>query len=81
MTTCRALLVAALAGVIAAPAFAQMELKLGHVGGPGSLLELSANQVGLLGVHERLDRVQFPAKWVAGDRRHAVSRIAFAGYA
>jgi len=40
----RALLVAALAVAFAAPAFAQMELKLGHVGGPGSLFELSANE-------------------------------------
>jgi len=36
-----------LAGLLAAftlPAAAQMELKLGHVGGPGSLFELSANE-------------------------------------
>ena len=44
MTKRRALLVAALAVTFAAPAFAQMELKLGHVGGPGSLFELSANE-------------------------------------
>ena len=44
MTQHRALLVAALAVAFAAPAFAQMELKLGHVGGPGSLFELSANE-------------------------------------
>lgn len=35
---------AALAAAFAAPAAAQMELKLGHVGGPGSLFELSANE-------------------------------------
>ena len=44
MTRRRTLLVAALAAAFAAPAFAQMELKLGHVGGPGSLFELSANE-------------------------------------
>ena len=35
---------AALAAGFAMPAAAQMELKLGHVGGPGSLFELSANE-------------------------------------
>ncbi len=35
---------AALMAALAAPAAAQMELKLGHVGGPGSLFELSANE-------------------------------------
>jgi TRAP-type transport system periplasmic protein len=35
---------AALAAAAALPAAAQMELKLGHVGGPGSLFELSANE-------------------------------------
>jgi TRAP-type transport system periplasmic protein len=35
---------AALAAATALPAAAQMELKLGHVGGPGSLFELSANE-------------------------------------
>ena len=29
-------------GVLSAPALAQIELKLGHVGGPGSLFELSS---------------------------------------
>ena len=33
-----------LAGGLAMPAQAQMELKFGHVGGPGSLFELSANE-------------------------------------
>jgi tripartite ATP-independent transporter DctP family solute receptor len=37
-------LIAALAAAVATPAAAQMELKLGHVGGPGSLFELSANE-------------------------------------
>ncbi len=35
---------ATLAAAVALPAAAQMELKLGHVGGPGSLFELSANE-------------------------------------
>ncbi len=35
---------AVLAAAFALPAAAQMELKLGHVGGPGSLFELSANE-------------------------------------
>jgi len=35
---------ATLATAFALPAAAQMELKLGHVGGPGSLFELSANE-------------------------------------
>ena len=33
---------ATLLGLSAMPAAAQMEIKLGHVGGPGSLFELSA---------------------------------------
>ncbi|MBK7061078.1 MAG: TRAP transporter substrate-binding protein [Rubrivivax sp.] len=38
-------LIGAVAGAaFALPAAAQMELKLGHVGGPGSLFELSANE-------------------------------------
>jgi len=32
------------AGVYAAPVYAQMELKFGHVGGPGSLFEVSAEE-------------------------------------
>jgi tripartite ATP-independent transporter DctP family solute receptor len=40
----RTLLVAALSAAFCLPAAAQMELKLGHVGGPGSLFELSANE-------------------------------------
>ncbi len=36
--------IGALIGAIGLPAVAQMELKLGHVGGPGSLFELSANE-------------------------------------
>ncbi len=38
------LISAALLSALAMPASAQMELKLGHVGGPGSLFELSANE-------------------------------------
>lgn len=48
MTHRRTLLSTAVAATLAAafalPAAAQMELKLGHVGGPGSLFELSANE-------------------------------------
>jgi tripartite ATP-independent transporter DctP family solute receptor len=44
MTNRRTFLVAALAAAAAFPAAAQVELKLGHVGGPGSLFELSANE-------------------------------------
>ena len=48
MNTRRTLLaataVAAMMATTALPAAAQMELKLGHVGGPGSLFELSANE-------------------------------------
>ena len=44
MSTRRTLLAAALVAAFALPAAAQMELKLGHVGGPGSLFELSANE-------------------------------------
>jgi tripartite ATP-independent transporter DctP family solute receptor len=40
----RNLLIAVFAAATAIPAAAQMELKLGHVGGPGSLFELSANE-------------------------------------
>ncbi len=40
----RHLLIAGLLAATALPAAAQMELKLGHVGGPGSLFELSANE-------------------------------------
>jgi tripartite ATP-independent transporter DctP family solute receptor len=47
MNTRRALMsfiAATLAMTLAVPAAAQVELKLGHVGGPGSLFELSANE-------------------------------------
>ena len=40
----RLLLIAALLAATAGPAAAQVELKLGHVGGPGSLFDLSANE-------------------------------------
>ena len=43
-TVTTTLIGAALAAALALPAAAQMELKLGHVGGPGSLFELSANE-------------------------------------
>ncbi|MDH5538835.1 MAG: TRAP transporter substrate-binding protein, partial [Rhizobacter sp.] len=44
MNTRRNILAAALIAAFALPAAAQMEIKLGHVGGPGSLFELSANE-------------------------------------
>jgi tripartite ATP-independent transporter DctP family solute receptor len=47
MTTRRALVTflgGVLATTLALPAVAQVELKVGHVGGPGSLFELSANE-------------------------------------
>lgn len=44
MITRRNLLAATFAAAFALPAAAQVELKLGHVGGPGSLFELSANE-------------------------------------
>ncbi|MEO5697956.1 MAG: TRAP transporter substrate-binding protein [Burkholderiaceae bacterium] len=44
MNTRRTLLTAALIAAFSLPATAQTELKLGHVGGPGSLFELSANE-------------------------------------
>ena len=40
----RLLLIAALLAATAGPAAAQVELKLGHVGGPGPLFDLSANE-------------------------------------
>jgi tripartite ATP-independent transporter DctP family solute receptor len=43
-TALAALIGAALIGAAAPAAAQQMELKLGHVGGPGSLFELSANE-------------------------------------
>ena len=42
--TCLAAVSAILGAAFCLPAAAQMELKLGHVGGPGSLFELSANE-------------------------------------
>ncbi len=44
MTIRRNFLLAAVMAAVTLPAAAQMELKLGHVGGPGSLFELSANE-------------------------------------
>lgn len=44
----------ALAAGLASTAYAQMEIKLGHVGGPGSLFERSANEFARL-ANERLD--------------------------
>ncbi len=44
MNTRRTLLTTALMAAFVLPAVAQTEIKLGHVGGPGSLFELSANE-------------------------------------
>lgn len=57
MTTRRTLAMTLIGGsllaALALPASAQMELKLGHVGGPGSLFELSANEFARI-ANERL---------------------------
>jgi tripartite ATP-independent transporter DctP family solute receptor len=62
---------AALAAGLATPAVAQMEIKLGHVGGPGSLFELSANEFARranekLGNRARV--VTFGSSQLGGDR-------------
>ena len=75
MTTRRTFLAAALApalaGGVALPAFAQTELKLGHVGGPGSLFELSANEFARR-ANEKLGNkakvVVFGSSQLGGDR-------------
>jgi tripartite ATP-independent transporter DctP family solute receptor len=63
--------VAALAAGLAAPAAAQVEIKLGHVGGPGSLFELSANEFARR-ANERLGNrarvVTFGSSQLGGDR-------------
>src|SRR5690606_8742156 len=43
-TLAKTLIGSALLAAFALPASAQIEIKLGHVGGPGSLFELSANE-------------------------------------
>jgi TRAP-type transport system periplasmic protein len=67
----RALIAGTLAAGIALPAAAQMELKLGHVGGPGSLFELSANEFARR-ANEKLGNkakvVVFGSSQLGGDR-------------
>jgi len=61
----------ALAASLAAPALAQMELKLGHVGGPGSLFELSANEFARRANEKLGDKakvVVFGSSQLGGDR-------------
>jgi TRAP-type transport system periplasmic protein len=65
-------LAAALAATgFALPAAAQMELKLGHVGGPGSLFELSANEFARRANEKLGDKakvVVFGSSQLGGDR-------------
>ncbi len=67
----RTLLGAALFAACALPAAAQTELKLGHVGGPGSLFELSANEFARR-ANEKLGNkakvVVFGSSQLGGDR-------------
>lgn len=61
----------ALATGLAAPALAQMELKVGHVGGPGSLFELSANEFARRANEKLGDKakvVVFGSSQLGGDR-------------
>jgi tripartite ATP-independent transporter DctP family solute receptor len=71
MNTRRTLLTAVLLAAAALPARAQMELKLGHVGGPGSLFELSANEFARR-ANEKLGNkakvVVFGSSQLGGDR-------------
>jgi TRAP-type transport system periplasmic protein len=75
MNTRRHLIAATLAAAATAftalPAAAQMELKLGHVGGPGSLFELSANEFARR-ANEKLGNkakvVVFGSSQLGGDR-------------
>ena len=71
MNTRRTLLAAALAAVVSLPALAQMELKLGHVGGPGSLFELSANEFARRANEKLAGKVKvitFGSSQLGGDR-------------
>lgn len=64
-------LTAVLALGIALPASAQTELKLGHVGGPGSLFELSANEFARRANEKLGDKakvVVFGSSQLGGDR-------------
>ena len=71
MNTRRTLLAAALAAAVSLPALAQMELKLGHVGGPGSLFELSANEFARRANEKLAGKVKvitFGSSQLGGDR-------------
>jgi len=60
-----------LSALMATPAMAQMELKLGHVGGPGSLFELSANEFARranAALGDKAKVVVFGASQLGGDR-------------
>lgn len=60
-----------LAGGLAMPAQAQMELKFGHVGGPGSLFEISANEFARRANEKLGDKakvVTFGSSQLGGDR-------------
>jgi tripartite ATP-independent transporter DctP family solute receptor len=68
----RNFLIAFLAALVALPAAAQMvELKLGHVGGPGSLFELSANEFARRANEKLAGKVKvvvFGSSQLGGDR-------------
>ncbi|MCB1995241.1 MAG: TRAP transporter substrate-binding protein [Burkholderiaceae bacterium] len=69
----RTLLAAAAFSALATalPAHAQMELKLGHVGGPGSLFELSANEFARIANEKLAGKakvVTFGSSQLGGDR-------------
>jgi tripartite ATP-independent transporter DctP family solute receptor len=71
MNTRRHLITAALLAACVLPATAQMELKLGHVGGPGSLFELSANEFARRANEKLGDKakvVTFGSSQLGGDR-------------
>ncbi len=72
MTFRRNVLIALLAALVALPATAQMvELKLGHVGGPGSLFELSANEFARRANEKLAGKVKvvvFGSSQLGGDR-------------
>ena len=63
--------IALLATLVALPAVAQVELKLGHVGGPGSLFELSANEFARRANEKLAGKVKvvvFGSSQLGGDR-------------
>jgi tripartite ATP-independent transporter DctP family solute receptor len=63
--------IATVASVVAWPVAAQTELKLGHVGGPGSLFELSANEFARRANEKLAGKVKvvvFGSSQLGGDR-------------